>query len=761
MNPIVSNKAPTEQAGYSRGGVTLTAAWGFFMLLSSFANGADTCLEYYPQEMLVGSPSGDEILWDFLDSPYYTPYQRRAQLSAEYGIEKDDWDGGWGWATLDEVRPYIHELPRMMNAADLLVFGLDDRLRLQGTWSADPIGSGFGRPAVLSRGPQVIDVVGRGNYDRILHVQLWAGDEPWVPGRPAPESSDQLIELPEKGPDGYVPIGDVSLVSRSDDTLDAFVRSSGRVLAHLTWTDGAGWSVTIPTENVVRPSGSRYFIDTDPVGLVDSGGTIHVFTIDSQSFTYDRLIHYFLAPGQTWQAEDVSETIGYNESLEGPPVVVNRSGGLLDVFVRTSGGNLLRHARQTNGSWTVDELAPTGFAEYGLSQPAAISRTVDSLDVFVVHTASGDLIHFYWTQDTGWNLQNLGDLSGAAAVEGAPAVVVRDDGVVHVFAKEYSWGHLAQFFWIPGTGWAFQDISLATGFALRLAPDLAAAGDSRRIDVLGRGPFGALIHYYWTPEQSWLAENASASPTMSYVYDRTDTPPVLVRRTEYALELLGHREPVGYRYFSSAIGPTVSSWHTNLEYWRWTRGPLHQFRYVPEVVFDGGDLPPPLEDVGAAAKAERGAVVGIGDTVTMYCGSFPITPAARAGIMVHESTHMNFRVDHDENPDVEDDCEEPCWDHWYPHDYRDPDFPLSGGIGASFWQGYSYEPTHSAYQADIEYLCDISQFAIPAIAQEPTGPSPWMPGDIYAGAAALAQTVMAEHILDPPQWTCGVPRPLP
>lgn len=747
--------------------VAQAAAYGFLITSSNFAAGDDTCLDYYLQEMLIRAPIGDELLWNFLDSPYYTPYQRRAQVSTEYGIEQDDWDEGWGWAMLDEDKPFIHEFPEMMNAADLLVFGLDDRLRLQGSWSAAYVGSGLGRPAALSRQPEVIDVMGRGLYDRIRHVQLSGESATWLPGYPAPARNELSIQLSVGGKKGepYAPLGDVSLVSRSAETLDAFVRGSGRVLVHLGRTDGADWSVEVPTEDVVRSGGFRYFIDTDPVALVDAAGTIHVFAIDTQGFTSDRLIHYFRPAGQIWQAEDVSEAIGYVKSLEGQPVVINRSGNLLDVLVR-SGGGLVHHSKNANRDWTAEELTPAGFAEYGLSQPTAVSRAANSLGVFAVHTASGNLLHFYWTQDAGWSIQKLGDLPGATAVEGVPAVVVRDDGIMHVFAKEYTWGHLAQFIWISGIGWTFEDISLLTGSSsLQLAPDLTATGHSRRIDVLGRGASGVLIHYYWTPEQSWQAENASAGPTTSYIHDRTDTTPVLVHRTDDVLEIIGHREPFSYRYFTSAIGPTVSSWHTNLEYWRWTRGPLHQFRYVPEVVFEGGDLPPPLEDVEAAARANRGLVVGIDDKVTVYCGSFPITPASRAAMMVHESTHMNFQVDHVENPDpnVEDDCEELCWDYWLPHAYRDPDVPLSGGIGASFWQGYSYEPTHTAYQAEIEYLCDISQFAIPAIAQEPQDPtsSPGTPGDIYLGAAGLAQTRMAKNILNPPEWTCGVPRPLP
>ena len=172
------------------------------------------------------------------------------------------------------------------------------------------------------------------------------------------------------------------------------------------------------------------------------------------------------------------------------------------------------------------------------------------------------------------------------------------------------------------------------------------------------------------------------------------------------------------------LGP----WHSDVDYYRWASGDRSGFRYEPE---DGS---------GNIAEAFAGWFQT--DRVEMRCPSFNnYTAGLRAGVMLHESTHIMFGSStggwsHQSNPPGSN-CTEPCSDDWYFH----------------YLNSYSYGSLaghrHSMIQIQIEYLCDLAEFG-----------EGWVPYTTGLHAQSDANYYMTDRIRNPPGWTCGQPRPL-
>jgi hypothetical protein len=177
-----------------------------------------------------------------------------------------------------------------------------------------------------------------------------------------------------------------------------------------------------------------------------------------------------------------------------------------------------------------------------------------------------------------------------------------------------------------------------------------------------------------------------------------------------------------YGLDDDSLGP----WHSNRDYYTWASGRRHSFRYEPEDATD------------AVATAFDG--FWRTDRVEMKCPAFNnYTAGVRAGTMLHESTHViYYRFRHQaNNPGSNCANNSPCSDDWIFHAL----------------DGYSYGQLtghkHSMNQIQVEFLCDLSEFA-----------RAWVPAAIATQAGLRSTNIMNNRILNPPGWTCGTPRPL-
>jgi hypothetical protein len=177
-----------------------------------------------------------------------------------------------------------------------------------------------------------------------------------------------------------------------------------------------------------------------------------------------------------------------------------------------------------------------------------------------------------------------------------------------------------------------------------------------------------------------------------------------------------------YALDEGVLGP----WHINEDYYKWASGRRHGFRYEPE------------DKTDAFATAFDG--FWSTDRVEMKCPSFNSrTAGVRAGTMVHESTHViYYRWSHQSNNPGSSCGTTKCSDDWYFHSLGEYAYGQLGGH------------KHSMNQIQIEFLCDLSEF------------SPgWVPATITTLANSESTARMNNRILNPPGWTCGMPRPLP
>lgn len=168
------------------------------------------------------------------------------------------------------------------------------------------------------------------------------------------------------------------------------------------------------------------------------------------------------------------------------------------------------------------------------------------------------------------------------------------------------------------------------------------------------------------------------------------------------------------------LGP----WHSDVDYYRWAAGSNHGFRYEPEHAFQ------------YYAQAFWGIFTT--DRVEMQCLSFNnYTAGVRAGVMLHESTHIMWEMEHQSNPPGSHCGSTPCSDDWYFHFLNS--YPYGSLAGRR----------HSMIQIQIEYNCDLAEFG-----------EWWVPYTIGIVAQNEANSYMVNRIRNPPGWTCGQPRPL-
>ncbi|MEW6736075.1 MAG: hypothetical protein AB1489_32580, partial [Acidobacteriota bacterium] len=128
--------------------------------------------------------------------------------------------------------------------------------------------------------------------------------------------------------------------------------------------------------------------------------------------------------------------------------------------------------------------------------------------------SNGDLIHFYWSQQNGWAAENLttgyANIGTSYRISGNPVVINGPNDGQHVFGRNIN-GDLIHYYWSRQAGWAAEN--LTTGYAnigtnFRISQDpVVVLGPGAAHHVFSRNSNGDLIQYYWFPQPGWAAEN--------------------------------------------------------------------------------------------------------------------------------------------------------------------------------------------------------------------------------------------------------------
>ncbi len=309
--------------------------------------------------------------------------------------------------------------------------------------------------------------------------------------------------------------------------------------------------------------------------------------------------------------------------------------------------------------------------------------------------------------------------------------IAAEDGSVHHFALNPQ-GDLVHHQRSSEGSWTSENLNalsnIGAGFRIGSNP-VPIGGPNNTLDVFGtRGEF--LIHYYWSPERGWRADNLGNRGRISYE-------PVVLSGGGEEQHVLSTNESGDLIHFSKLPLPQSLPWHSNWFYSTWAMGSSWDFEYEPRQTIDEG-----------ASIAQAGAIAD--DRVEISCRLFdrdgpPTTgTAARAAVMLHEATHMRYSDTWGAEPHTDQGTSR---DNWYYHGLLEGKV-LYGGIGGVLVLT-PLSLKHSAHQIQIEFLSDIGEF-----------PDYWVPFSVYGSACETANTIMGERIINDPGWRCGEPRPL-
>lgn len=214
------------------------------------------------------------------------------------------------------------------------------------------------------------------------------------------------------------------------------------------------------------------------------------------------LIHQYRLPGGSW-----TRGINLGGDLASQPAVVSWGSGRIDVFARFT-DNALWHRASTSGSWTA-------WARLGgilTSAPAVASWAPGRLDVFVRNVDNG-LSHRAYQSGSWTAWERLGGI-----LSSSPAATSWASGRLDVFVRNVDNG-LSHRSYRSGIGWSAW--SRIGGMTLSSQPAAASPG-SDLLDVVVRGTSGAMHLLRWTGAWSpWtsLGGTLSSGPAVT---DRGD-----------------------------------------------------------------------------------------------------------------------------------------------------------------------------------------------------------------------------------------------
>jgi hypothetical protein len=359
-------------------------------------------------------------------------------------------------------------------------------------------------------------VFARNGAGDVIHY-YWSAQPGW--------RAENLTSYPNIGT-AFRVVGGLEVLN-SGETQHVFARTAAGDLVHYVWSAAAGWAAEDLTTSLGIGTGFR--IASDPKAL---SASLEVFARNASS----DLIHYYrTATG--WAAENLTRypNIGAAMRIAGNPAVSTvRTGSsvVAHVFGRSAGGDLIHYYWTSAAGWRAENLTQRsniGTAFRIISDPRELTENVTQR-VFARNPA-GHVIEYRWTARQGWS---AADITPRAALQvWGDVELLFVPGVaseLHAFARNFS-GDLVHFFWSQGAGWDAENL---TGYAnigttYRIVSDPRALSNwaSSSVGVFGRSTDGHLMHYYWTAQPGWAAENLTRYANIGTRFSTTSQPDVL------------------------------------------------------------------------------------------------------------------------------------------------------------------------------------------------------------------------------------------
>ncbi len=222
-----------------------------------------------------------------------------------------------------------------------------------------------------------------------------------------------------------------------------------------------------------------------PRAIAQSNGTVNIFF----RTTSGNLGHHWYVPGNGWSTEIRPASIAPSSV----PHVVTRFG-TVNIFYRDTSGNLGHHWYVPGSGWAV-ETRSASMA----SDPHVVAQANGTVNIFYRDT-SGNLGHHWYVPGSGWAVETR-----SASMASDPHVVAQANATVDIFYRDTS-GNLGHHWYVPGSGWKVE------------ARPASMASDPRpvahvngTVDIFYRDTNGNLGHQWWTQASGWAVETRSAS----------------------------------------------------------------------------------------------------------------------------------------------------------------------------------------------------------------------------------------------------------
>jgi hypothetical protein len=307
--------------------------------------------------------------------------------------------------------------------------------------------------------------------------------------------------------------GKANVISKPDDTLEAFVLGTDGAIWLAGQSGSTGWTT------FTSLGGSLL---GDPAAGVNADGRMEVFARGADG----KLQHaYQTSPGGSWSGfSDLGGT------MLGDPAVGIDTDGRLEVFYRTT-ANAINHMYQLQPSQPF-----TGPGDIGggtvISDPTVIRNRNGNLEVFATQT-NHTLGHAWWDGSVWSGFYTLG-----GSVSGTPTAEMNTDGRVEVFARgtDGAIWHTYQLVANGTTGWLPAPITM--GGQVTSDPVVTVNSDGR-LEVFAVG-FDRTLTHNWqlTAGGSWsgsasLGGIITSTPTVALYSNGRNV--VLTRGTDNGL----------------------------------------------------------------------------------------------------------------------------------------------------------------------------------------------------------------------------------
>ena len=166
----------------------------------------------------------------------------------------------------------------------------------------------------------------------------------------------------------------------------------------------------------------------------------------------------------------------------------------------------------TATSTTTTTTGPTSTTTTGPTSTTTSSSTTTTTAL----PAAADLLHFWWTPATDWQVENVSQLTGQQIAGPMTAYELSEFDPVEHLATVSPTDDLLVFSETPlGHNWQVVNVSQKTGQKITGAITSWRTGGSTATTaddadhLAAMSPNGALLHFWWTSQSDWLVENVS------------------------------------------------------------------------------------------------------------------------------------------------------------------------------------------------------------------------------------------------------------